>query len=440
MTLYRSFRDWLGRYGVELYYLLLVLAFFFFVWLPQNPVETGFIASFFFAIMPFMLAPLLAKLWWITWLEYKHEQDYWDTDYCLVEIRLPEEVTKTPFAAELFMRSLYDVGEVDSKFDIWLRGKSKPWYSLEIVSTEGVVRFYIWMRRRYKNLIESQLYAHYPNVQVMEVPDYTLKVPYDPAVVDIWGIEQRLQKPDPYPITTYIEMKMDKAEVEEEYKHDPLISVLEFFGTMKEGEHAWMQIILRAHTVCPWAEEDPAVHHAVKIDDWVQAEVDKIMARVTDENGRVNAMGLTEGEKNAVAAMQMKLNKQIFDVGIRSLYIAKHDKLDGNKRSGFPTTFRSFEHGSEGRGLNGFKPIFVIGPLIFAWQDFMGIRKAMLKRKLYDAYITRQYFYAPHKNRHIALNVEELASIYHLPGKVARTPTLNRMTSRRGEAPANLPT
>ena len=440
MKFYTFFRDkFISKYGLEVYYVATVVALFLLWWVPNHPAETVLTSSFFFALMPFVLLALLAKVFWSTWMEYLYQKVYWSTEYFLVEVRLPDEITKTPFAAELFMRSLYDVGEVDTQFDTWLRGKSKPWYSLEIVSTEGVVKFYVWGRRRYKNLIESQLYAHYPNVQVIEVSDYTLKVPYDPAVVDIWGIEQKLQMPDPYPIATYIEMKLDKAEVEEEYKHDPLISILEFFGTMKEGEHAWLQIVMRAHTECPWAEEDALVGREVEIRDWVKSEVEKITARVTDENGRVNAAALTEGEKDMIAAMQRKPGKQMFDVGMRAIYLSRKEKTDGNKRTGFPTTFRSFEHGSEGRG-NGFKPIFVLGPFFYPWQDFLDMRKASLKRKLYDGYVQRQYFYPPFKHRWIALNVEELASVWHLPGRVARTPTLERMTSRRGEAPANLPT
>ena len=440
MGFYRSFRDaFLSKYGLEVYYVVLIVAVFLLGWLPGNPAEAGLFSSFFFALMPFVLAVLLVKVFWSTWLEYQFQKSYWSTEYFVVEVRLPDEVTKTPFAAELFMRSLYDVGEVDTQFDTWLRGKTKPWYSLEIISTEGVVKFYVWGRRRYKTLIESQLYAHYPNVQVIEVPDYTLKVPYDPAVMDIWGIEQKLQMPDPYPITTYVEMKLDKAEVEEEFKHDPLISILEFFGTMKEGEHAWLQIIMRAHTECSWAEEDPEIGHEVEIREWVQHEVERITKRVTDENGRVNAAALTEGEKDMIAAMQRKPGKQMFDVGMRAVYLSRKDKTDGNKRTGFPTTFRSFEHGSEGRG-NGLKPIFVLGPFFYPWQDFMGMRRALLKRKLYDGYVQRQYFYPPFKHRHIALNVEEIASVWHFPGRVARTPALERMTSRRGEAPSNLPT
>jgi hypothetical protein len=38
------------------------------------------------------------------------------------------------------------------------------------------------------------------------------------------------------------------------------------------------------------------------------------------------------------------------------------------------------------------------------------------------------------------MTTEELATIYHFPGKVATTPTLGRIPSKRAEAPANLPT
>ena len=36
-------------------------------------------------------------------------------------------------------------------------------------------------------------------------------------------------------------------------------------------------------------------------------------------------------------------------------------------------------------------------------------------------------------------SAEELATVFHLPGQVALTPTLNRIGSTRSEAPANLP-
>ncbi len=37
------------------------------------------------------------------------------------------------------------------------------------------------------------------------------------------------------------------------------------------------------------------------------------------------------------------------------------------------------------------------------------------------------------------MTVEELATIFHFPGKVATTPTLGRIPSKRAEPPSNLP-
>ena len=37
------------------------------------------------------------------------------------------------------------------------------------------------------------------------------------------------------------------------------------------------------------------------------------------------------------------------------------------------------------------------------------------------------------------MSVEELASIYHIPGKSIITPALGRVESVRADAPANLP-
>ena len=443
MPLYITFRKNLYKFGFESYYLVGTTLVLVFIWLPSHPTQMELVSGFFFALMPFVLPVLLFQVLWETWLEYIRGRQERNTEYCLLEVRLPEDITQTPFAAELMLRGIYQTGEIDGIFDEYLKGKSRPWFSLEIVSTEGVVKFYIWTRRRYKNLVESQVYAHYPNVQVIEVPDYTLKVPYDPAVVDIWGVEQALQKPDPYPIATYVELKMDKAEVEEEYKSDPLNSLIEFLGSIGEGEHIWIQYVIRAHTakfVCPWAEEQSGIS-PLPFDQWVEYEKQQILAKtVIDEKDKPNFSKLSEGDKDLINAMERKMNKQLFEVGIRGVYLARNEKARSEPKTGIPSAFRSFEHGSEGRGLNGVKPIFWIGPFNYPWEDFMGLRRAMLKRWMYRGYVKRQYFFAPFKHRHIVLNSEELATMYHLPGKVARTPTLERMLSRRSEAPANLPT
>ncbi len=435
---YSKLRKNLQKYGLDLPYVALILLYFLLWWLPTHGTMALLIGGFLLACAPFVLPVLFGILAYHAWLEYKQQEDYWSTEYTTLEIRLPEEITQSPYAAELFFRVLYQTGEVDTELHA-LRGKTSPWFSLEIASTEGAVRFYVWTRSRYKDIVKAQLYAHYPTVQVVEVPDYTLAFPLDLEKMDLWGIEQMLQKPDPYPIMTYVAWGLDKASEKEEFKSDPLVSLLEFFGSIGPGEHLWAQVIIRGHTECYWSVDYPEGHgHALSISEWTDALTEKVGSKFADKEGSPNYAKLAEGDKQALKAMQMKQFKQMFDVGMRTVYLSKKENKQ-SRNAGIPTAYRSFEHGSSGRGLFGFKPIFFLGPFDWPWQDFMGIRRKILKTKLYQSYVARQYFYPPFKDFHIALNTEELATIWHFPGKVAHTPNLQRMPSRRAEAPSNLP-
>ena len=59
-----------------------------------------------------------------------------------------------------------------------------------------------------------------------------------------------------------------------------------------------------------------------------------------------------------------------------------------------------------------------------------------------DAFRRRSFFYAPYRNwqsKPYILTTEELATLYHFPGKIVTTPTLERIPSKKVEPPANLP-
>ena len=436
--------------GLEAPFVALTWLVFFF-WLFAHPEAASTVGAMLAVTVPFILPFGLYKLSSEARTEYVRFKNYAGTDFCVLEIKLPEEINQTPYAMELVLRALYQSGAGPTKYHNWKFGEMPAWFSLELASDEGRIHFYIWTRKKLKTIVENQLYAHYPTVQVVEVPDYTLKMPLDPAAVTVTGVEFALQKPDPYPILTYVEIGMDKPGTKEEFKHDPLTSVLEFLGSMKEGEQAWIQFIIRAHdSDMPCAGSAPAavdsktkksLGRAVGIAEWAEIEVENInnKAKSKDANDFSSFMRLTEGDRNNIKAIQNKLNKQLFEVGIRTLYIADKKKAQSPALTGLASTFRSYEHGSIGRGLNGFKPVFWIGPFNFPWHDFQNIRRHMLWERYYEAYTMRQFFYPPHSHPYIVLNTEELASVYHFPGKVVATPTLQRMPSKRAEAPSNLP-
>ena len=63
--------------------------------------------------------------------------------------------------------------------------------------------------------------------------------------------------------------------------------------------------------------------------------------------------------------------------------------------------------------------------------------------EILNAYKMRDYFwkddYRGKKRKHFVLNTEELATIFHFPGRVAGTPTLGRVLSKKGAPPSDLP-
>ena len=89
-------------------------------------------------------------------------------------------------------------------------------------------------------------------------------------------------------------------------------------------------------------------------------------------------------------------------------------------------------------GLNGFKPVNAT-TFDYPWQDYKNTRMNKKKATLFNAYCARGYFHPPYSRKPFVLNTEELATIFHFPGSVAETPTFERIESRKGEPPSNLP-
>jgi len=74
------------------------------------------------------------------------------------------------------------------------------------------------------------------------------------------------------------------------------------------------------------------------------------------------------------------------------------------------------------------------------FRDYSGGKQKGMKRAELEAYKLRSY--GPDGDADIAkvMSVEELATIYHIPGSSVLTPGLSRISSTRRNAPSNLPT
>jgi hypothetical protein len=400
------------------------------------------IFSTFFSFWAVWLPLLLGIIFYELWMKYVRLLFISKMDPVLIEIKVPKEIIKSPAAMEIFMGSLYN--PYSGTFTtVFLKGSTRVWFSLEIVSLGGSVRFFIWTPRMFKNSIESQLYSQYPNVEIYEREDYTSDIHYDPSVNDLNGGQLTLTKPDPYPIKTYIDYGLDK-DPKEEFKIDPITPMIEFLGSLKPQEQAWIQILIQAH------KEEKALEGRIfkKKENWkneAKKEIKKIIKEsiFTPEDKEVAAQRpmdygkISPAEKDTILAIERSLSKKAFDTMIRVLYIAPKDIFSPGGAGGLLGAFGHFSS----QTLNGFKKKW--GPTYdYSWQDFKKRKSTKNKGLLLKAYKQRAFFNHPFKNFHgkpFILTTEELATIYHFPGEVSKTPTFERILSRKSEAPANLP-
>jgi hypothetical protein len=128
------------------------------------------------AILPIIAVIILGRIAWKMWLHYIQQDFISGIKFVVLEIVPPREVLRSPKAMELFIsNALYHWSNKGGKEEYW-QGAVWFWFSLEIASIDGQVHFYIRTPTRIRDLIETQMYAQYPQAQVKEVEDYTLGV------------------------------------------------------------------------------------------------------------------------------------------------------------------------------------------------------------------------------------------------------------------------
>ena len=381
--------------------------------------------------VPVILVYTLYHLW------YRYIRSYYlkeKNPWVNLEIKLPKIISKSPKAMEVAL-GIFHQGFEGTWLTRFTEGIVRSWFSLELISVEGKIRFIIRVPKFFKNLVQSHLYSQYPEIEIYEVEDYTREVAYgDPkAKWAFWGVEFGLEKPDAYPIKTYIDYGLDK-DPKEEFKVDPMTPVIEYLGSVGANEQVWIQIL-----IMKTKDRFPILGKWFGKQDWrkdSQALVDKLMNRdkSKEEGANFGALMLSPGQREVVEAVERSVSKLGFDCGIRAVYLARDGKFNVYNQVGLMSALKQF--GS--LHLNGFKPGLKTS-FDFPWQDPFGWRLAKRKREMFKAYVRRGYFYPPVQKKPFVLNAEELATIYHFPGEVAKTPSLGHIESKRGEPPTNLP-
>jgi len=428
----------------------------------------GFFWKIIAFLLPYVATILLMRVAWKLWLHYIQQDFISGIEWVLLEIVPPRDVLRSPKGMELFLNNaLYHWSMKGGREEYW-QGAVWFWFSLEIASIDGQVHFYIRTPSRIRQLIETQMYAQYPQSQVKIADDYTLAVDeISPrSAWNGWGCEFALEKPEAFPIKTYVDYGLDK-DPKEEFKVDPISSVIELFGSLQKGEQMWMQIV-----ITPSKKEYP--EHAgifTKTHDWVeegQIQIKKKLEPFTGSRARapqdpaggfaqeVRAPGFMD---EVIKQSGKKLTKLGFDTGIRVFYVAKKEAFQMNNRRNLRLVFRQYANpfsnalsrinSTQADAYSGYFPasaktvMMLANRMLHEYQE-RGFFHLPMRHHLFNkntitwpfSMFLKPYFH-PHT---FVLNVEELATLWHFPGQILKVPTLERIESKEAAPPTNLPT
>ena len=428
------------------------------------------VVSFIFFIvgaLAFIWGPILAMyVAFELWHHFVTDRFILGMQWSLLEIQIPRDVEKGPTAMELiFTNALYHAS-AKGLWEIWIQGAPHFWFSLEIAGIDGHVHFYIRTPSRVKSLVETQVYAQYPQAKVMEVEDYTLRVPYDAPNDDwyMWGCDFALLDHIAFPIRTYksydLGEMVNNLKENELQKNDPLTPTIEFLGSLKRGQQVWIQHIVRPSKKAYHTHGKRFAHHGWV--DEINHEIERQLAPFIEyrkqehgPNEYIKTIRAPRTIDTRVEKMKEKIQKLGFDVVIRQVVLCETKYISlfdfNNLRRDSRLLWRQYNN-PDGNSLVRMRPTQYDSP----FADPTGRGLWILKNRKLNWFRLRVAFHPPvwlsfnwpwpfkvflpsHTPQVDVLNVEELATLFHFPGQISQAPSFRRIESRVAKPPANLP-
>lgn len=405
------------------------------------------------------------------------------------EIKFPMENLKSPKAMEQVFASLWGTYSFGlNNRQIWWDGEVEQWMSLDVVGRGHGVKFYIRFPAGAKNTVEAAFFAQYPEVELIEVPDYMESLPEEVPneTYDLVGTDLILgNKSDGYPLKTYEFFESP----DEEKQLDPIATLVEAASGLKDDEILILQLIFRP-TGNPTNPDWPKMAEKV-INKITGAKEEKHGPGVLDEVGQFfgNIMTAAKGEEmtwgfekedkkqdfkvygqhemDLMKVVSEKMSKFVFDALIRLVYIDRKDAFSGKNFGAMMAALGQFGTGS----FNFLKPNMATltkGTKVGGhdskggkWPWNMFFRKKRLlarKKKLYEALRERSMPHAKHSfpkkiytgvfhrfHHHDLLlytsimGTHELATIFHPPGHPVAAQKIQQLTSKKSGPPSSLP-
>ncbi|MEI6660020.1 MAG: hypothetical protein WCK91_01190 [bacterium] len=408
-------------------------------------------------VMPFPLSISALNLWH----HYRQERFILGIKWVLLEIQVPRDVIKSPAAMELIFSNAFYQKTFKGFWEQYIQGAPWFWFSLEIASIDGQVHFYVRTPTRMRDLVETQIYAQYPQAKVVEVEDYAMQVPEYTKNGDwnLWGCEYTKLKEDFLPFKTYKGFGDDiKTGIKEEFKIDPITPIVEYLGSLPRGQQMWIQIIIR-QTIKPYHNHKTG--KSMTFAEAANAFMFKVLEPYT--RNQFNDVGTPVGSdvrtpepvRPIIKAITDQINQIHFDCGIRVITLSDkrlctEDQFNNHRRAS-RLIWRQYAQPN-------INEIWRVNSTQFdaPWSDPTGLALTKIKNRMLYWYRTRTFFHPPiqysidypkalafffpsHRPNVFVVSNEELATLFHFPGMVSSTPSFKRIESKIAKPPANLP-
>ncbi|MBI4034496.1 DUF87 domain-containing protein [Candidatus Saccharibacteria bacterium] len=333
-------------------------------------------------------------------------------EHCLLMLEVPRTNDKKELAAEQMLAALH--GILRSKRELRTSGTLQEHISLEVVAIGQRIRFYIWTPKHLQAFVEGQVYAQYPTVQIYEqTEDYADRQLKNSV---IYSAELQLIDNETLPIKTFPSFEVD-----------PLAAITATLAKLnKEDEEMWIQIMARP-IPDDWHRRGARMVNRIRGGRGLMGgaggssinyagQMFGALTKPPNQAGGgegVKAPELSERDKSRISEIEKKSTKLGYQVKIRLLY-AGHDQHTARLRlQALVGAFKQFNT----TNLNGFEA-----------------RQASFSHDRVGEYKTRHFI-----EKGFILNIEELASLFHLPHTTVETPNIVWATTKTAEPPPNIP-
>ncbi len=316
-----------------------------------------------------------------------------DTASVLLLLQVPRTNDKKELAAEQMFASLH--GLLTMPTQKLFQKPRRVRVSFEIAVRNKRIGFYVAVPRYLKDFVEEQIYAQYPSVQISEVEDYARLPEVTPG--GSYVSELRLSANNALPIKTF-----------QSFEVDPLAAITAALAKFEDGEEAWIQLVIQ-----------PA------LPNWHKKSERYIGGLRGGSSGLLSALWsppdhsgptakLTEYQQARASGAEDKSHKLAFEASLRIVYRGHAPAHQAKLRlQSIVASYKQFNT----TYLNGLEQA-----------------KISQNSSVLHLYAQRQLAKRPS-----ILNIEEVATLYHLPHTSVETPFILWASSQTAEPPATLP-